>query len=176
MIEHITEAKNCLALAKTMRILHHDAVTNEWYMKELYPLLVAVYNMGGLCLMSEPFFAFGQLLLKYIPSQLTIRQLKSGDQNAVSSLYDKLVADIHLHNLFMQCAAEVSSQHNDLSGNSKKMILKYLIQKTFHACTGVVTTLFAEDTTGWYCATAKTDPLRSELKIKSRSTSIAKAK
>jgi len=66
MIEHITEAKSHLALTKTMRILHHNAVTNERYMKELYPLSVAVYNMGGLCLMSGPFFVFGQLLLKCI--------------------------------------------------------------------------------------------------------------
>jgi len=30
-----------------MKILHHNAVTNEWYMKQLYPLSVAVYNIGG---------------------------------------------------------------------------------------------------------------------------------
>jgi len=50
------------------------------------------------------------------------------------------------------------------------------VLKTFHARIGVVTTRFAEDTTGRYCATAKTDSLRSELKIKTRTASIAKAK
>jgi len=76
----------------------------------------------------------------------------------------------------MNCTSKVLSENNAMSDHCKKSMLKYLVQKTFHASIGVVTKCFAEDTTGWYCGTAKTDSLRSELKIKTRTTSIAKAK
>jgi len=48
-------------------------------MTQFYPLLVVVYNMGGLCLVSEPFIIIGQLLLKHICSQLTIQHMRAGD-------------------------------------------------------------------------------------------------
>jgi len=41
---------------------------------------------------------------------------------------------------------------------------------------GVLTKCLAEDTAGWYYGTAKRDSLRCELKIKTWTTSIAKAK
>jgi len=143
---------------------------------EFYPLSVALYNMGGLCLVSEPFFVFGHLLLKCIHSHMTIKKLKAGDWAVVSCLYEKLMSDSELHYCFMGCVMKVSIKNDPLSYEVKKKILKYLVQKTFHAWIGIVTTHFAEEMTGWYCATAKTDPLRSELKIKTQTKSITKAK
>jgi len=74
MLASTTEANNCLELAK-MRILHHNAVTDEQYMKGLYPLSVAMYNMGG-SVLCYSFFTFAQLLLTCIWSQLTIKMIK----------------------------------------------------------------------------------------------------
>jgi len=76
------DAECCLELAEKMKILHHEAVTDIEYVKKLYPLSVTMYNMGGLCLVSEPFFAFGLLLLRSICSHMVIQQLKAGDRAA----------------------------------------------------------------------------------------------
>jgi len=170
------EADGMLDLAKQMRLLHHEAITDAKYMMQFYPLSVAVYNMGGLCLVSEPFIIIGLLLLKRIRSQLTIQRMKAGDRGAISSIYNMLKSDIELYKCFVECTQKVPNQLYFLSDDCKKKIWRFLVLKTFHARIGVVTTRFAEDTTGRYCATAKTDSLRSELKIKTRTASIAKAK
>jgi len=73
------EADSTLDLAKQMRLLHHEAITDAKYMMQFYPFLVAVYNLGGLCLVSELLIIIGQLLLNCICSQLTIQHMKAGD-------------------------------------------------------------------------------------------------
>jgi len=52
---------------------------------------------------------------------------------------------------------------------------KRLVTKTFHARVGVITGRFAEDTAGRFSATAKTEALRLELKIKTRDKAIARS-
>jgi len=146
-------------------------------MTQFYPLLVVVYNMGGLYLVSEPFIIIGQLSLKCIPTQLTMQHMRVGDQGAISSiLYNMLKLDIELYKCFVECTQKISNQLYVLSNVCKKKFLRYLVLKTFHACIGVVTTCFAKAITGQYCATAKAHSLRSELKIKTCTALIAKAK
>jgi len=66
--------------------------------------------------------------------------------------------------------------NKDLSDNHEREIWKYLLTKTYHAQTGVVTDWFADATTGHFAATAKTDPLHTVLKITTRQTTIEKVK
>jgi len=51
--------------------------------------------------------------------------------------------------------------------------LEKIVAKTFHARVGVVTKKFSEETTSRFAAKAKTEPLRLELKIKTRDKAIA---
>jgi len=66
--------------------------------------------------------------------------------------------------------------NDDLSENYKKDIWKCLLTKTYHAHISVVMDRFADATTGRFAATATTDPLCLELKIKTQKNTIDKVK
>jgi len=62
-------------------------------------------------------------------------------------------------------------QPNQKKGNERNV--EKIVTKMFHARVGVLTKKFSEETTSRFAAKAKTEPLRLELKIKSRDRTIA---
>jgi len=92
----------------------------------------------------------------------------------VKDAYDKLTDDAELYKLFLDCISKGYCD-NFINSNQKKEMWKRLVTKTFHARVGVITGWFAEDTAGHFSATAKTEALRLELKIKTRDKAIARS-
>jgi len=71
-------------------------------------------------------------------------------------------------NLFQKFVVSVNNAGytDDTTVDSKTEVWKYLVRKTYHAHIAVITSHFAEATTGHYAAAATTDPLHTTLKIK----------
>jgi len=101
--------------------------------------------------------------------------LQNGDHVAVKDLYKSLVHDGDLLQQFMMIIDNTGFGSN-LTNNQKMELWKYLLPKTYHSHIGVLTDHFAEATTGHFTATAKTDALHLELKIKTHQNTIKKAK
>jgi len=168
----LTEKDYCYQIAKSMRILHHDAIQDSDYLMNYYPVFVASYNKGGLCLVAKHMIPFGKHLLQNICSLVTRDKLTRGDCNLIKQAHDILVHDNESFQLFLNCVAGGNCQYT-ISNKEAKTMWKKLITKTFHARVGVITKRFAEHTTGQFAAKAKTEPLRLELKIKTRNAAIA---
>jgi len=168
----LTEKDYCYQMAKSMRILHQDAVQDKEYLVQYYPVFVASYNKGGLCLVAKHMIPFGKHLLHNICDLVTRDKLSKGNCNIIKEAHDILIHDNDSLKIFLDCIAATNLQ-NTISLKKTKEIWKKLITKTFHARVGVITKRFAEDTASRFAAKAKSEPLRLELKIKTRHTAIA---
>ena len=59
-----------------MRILHHQALLDDEYMKNCYALTDQIRNQGGLALVSSTYFPFGHQLLNKIRKHLNSKDFK----------------------------------------------------------------------------------------------------
>ncbi len=163
-----------LLLVKSFRVLHHEVITDIDYMANYYPPFYSAYNMGGLCLVSKLYFPLAKNVLQIIRTDSTYTKMKHGDDTAVLALYDGLTGNKDLFAQFLNCV-HVGGYGEYVDENSKQKMWNYLITKTCHARIGVVTREFAENTTGRYSSVSITESLRSDLKVKSRGKSVARA-
>jgi len=170
-----SDACKCLSLLRSMRYFHNYIMFDGEYVVECYPLSIAACNRGWLCLVAKPYFNLGKQLLSKICSDKTLQKLMNGDHDAIKDLYESLAKDDNLLQEFMTIT-ENTGYGNDLTDKRKKKLWNYILTKTYHSRIGVVTDHFAEATTGRYAATARTDTLRVELKIKTCQNTIEKAK
>jgi len=170
-----SDAYKCLSLLRSMRCFHNDVMFDAEYVAECYPLSVTARNRGWLCLVAKPYFDLGKQLLSKIRSDKTLQKLMNGDHVAIKDLYESLANDDNLLQEFMTIT-ENTGYGNYLTDKRKKKLWNYILTKTYHSRIGVVTDHFAEATTGRYAATARTDTLRVELKIKTCQNTIEKAK
>jgi len=170
-----SDSYKCLTLMRSMRCFHNDIMFDPEYVAECYPLSVAARNRGWLCLVAKPYFSLGKQLLSKIRSDKTFQKLMNGDHDAIKDLYESLANDDNFIQEFTTIT-ENTGYGNDLTDKRKKELWNYLLTKTYHSRIGVVTDHFAEATTGRYAATARTDTLRVELKIKTRQRTVEKAK
>jgi len=169
------DAYKCLSLLRSMQCFHNDIMFDAEYVVECYPLSIAAHNCGWLCLVATPYFNLGKQLLSKICSDKTLQKLMNGDHDAIKDLYKSLAKDDNLLQEFMTIT-ENTGYGNDLNDKHKKKLWNYILTKTYHLRIGVVTDHFAEATTGPYAATARTDTLLVELKIKTCQNTIEKAK
>jgi len=100
----LTEKDHCYQFAKSLRILHEEAMTDKEYLVKFYPVFVASYNKGGLCLVAKHIFPFGEALLHKICSYVTKEKLSQGDPRLIKNSHDKILDDIELFDLFLDCA------------------------------------------------------------------------
>jgi len=121
----LTEKDECYQFAKSLQVLHEEAVKDKEYLRNYYPIFVASYNKGGICLVAKHIFPFGEKLLHKIRSYVTKEKLTQGDQRVIKEAHDKLLEDVDLYNFFLDCASKEYC-HKGIQNIIKKTIWKKL--------------------------------------------------
>ena len=60
--EEESELRANLNFVKNMRLLHGEALADDNYMANFYPVSFRVYNIGGLCLVAKEYFPVAKTL------------------------------------------------------------------------------------------------------------------
>jgi hypothetical protein len=167
-LEEESELRANLNFVKNMRLLHGEALADEEYMANFYPVFFRLYNIGGLCLVLKEYFSVAKTLLRIIVKEFKMDELQKGNSSLVKDTFDNLMGDVEVQKSFLECSTQMSG----MSEAMKTKIWRHLVSKTYHAWTGVITDRFGDDTTGHYSAKTRNNSLWLELKIKSRAKSI----
>jgi len=172
-ITYQTDEYKCLTFVKSMHCFHNDILFDNKYIRNCYPISVASHICGWLYLVVKPYFSFGLELLFQICLIDMAEKMKGGDCNAVTDPYEVLCNDDNLFQKFVLSVNNAGYMDNTMV-NCKTEVWKYLVRKTYHACIAVITSCFAEATTGHYTAAAATNSLHTMLKIKIQQGTIEK--
>jgi len=105
-IMKLTEKDHCYQMVKSMRILHQECVKDQEYLMKYYPIFVAAYNKGGLCLVAKHMFPFAQKMFQDIHSCVTREKLAQGDHQLIKNAHERLLHDDELYNLFLDCVTK----------------------------------------------------------------------
>ena len=119
-----------VAYLLNMRVLHHEAITDDCYVQLHYDASTRILNDGGLTLVSKIYFPFGYKLLRCIRESFSENDLKKNGNNTVKVAYAKLTSDESLWSSFASCD---SASNCELDDESKRTIFDELVRKSFHA-------------------------------------------
>ena len=113
-----------------MRILHHEAVADQTYMKLYYDNSTQIINNGGLTLISAKYFPFGYELLRRIRQSFSENDLKRNGNQSVVMAFNTLVKTKSIRAVFDACDDTVETL---LDEKSKDILFQELVRKVFHA-------------------------------------------
>ena len=147
---------------KSMRILHHQALLDDEYMKNCYALTDQIRNQGGLALVSSTYFPFGHQLLNKIRKHLNSKDFKEKKNQVYKDAKKHIFEDNELRNLFMNLN---DSEYSILGDKVRLDIYEQLVMKTFNAKYGAQLEHFNDQNTSRYAKVGADMTLRGTLKV-----------
>ena len=148
---------DALEYIEDMSILHHEAIRDEWYMRNCYSAVDQLRNRGYLTLVAPHYFKFGNALMTFISGVFTMKKITTGGRGSIEESFKQLSENEELWAMFLGSSKSLIPQE------TKRKIYVELLKKAYHARIGVVTDLFNELQTGHYATNASGLSLRSEL-------------
>ena len=94
--------RDSLELLERMSVLHHEAINDQVYMQNCYPLANVLLNKGGLTLVAKGFIGFGRSLMTRV-SELTVETMLQKGNRAIEDLVSNVLCCEKLKRIFWSC-------------------------------------------------------------------------
>jgi putative sterol carrier protein len=130
-----------------------------------------VRDRGGLTLVAARYFECGKKLMQSIRENFTDDEYATHGRNLIKTATDRLVKNHNLEEKFLHAAKNTTN----VSKETKVQIWQALIKKTFHARAKVITKKHKEEKASRYAEGTTSTAFRTELSVKCKKTSVAKA-
>ena len=172
--------KDSLELLERMSILHHEAINDEVYMQNCYPLANVLLNKGGLTLVAKSFIGFGRSLMRRV-NKFTVETMLREGNRAIENLVSNVLQCEKLKRIFLS-SCETSQFGWEINKDKESMtttvqsLYTALAKKTIHAWAGMISRRFKELHTGRQAKNSTKLPLRVELNASTRSAKKKAAK
>ena len=172
------EEKQCgsqetLVFVKSLRILHQDALNDSEYIyMGYYAPTNMMINLGGLTLVSAPYFTFAKTLMSRIRKLVSNDRISNLKNDCYATAKREILNDSKLQELFM----EVSKEYLDDNVKEIKylkldgilIIYKGLLKKTLNVRYKESQMQFKQRMTSRYTKTGSDVSFRSELKVRAK--------
>ena len=166
MEQPTSQIKHQLQLLERMRISHADVMSVSYhdYHDKYYPPHLEMMNNGKLSLVAPMFIDFGMKLLAKIRELINESNVWKKGRYALSEAYSLLVNDEIL-------LASYIHSYNDSQDNIEfysMVYKKYIVTKTLHSQSSVVTKHFKAFNTGRYANKTSNEALRTTFRVQDK--------
>jgi hypothetical protein len=146
-----------------MRIFHHEAITNDTYLRDCYDDFDILRNKGWLTLVSPAYFQFGSDVLARIRSKCNQKKLRELGNSCIKTAKEDVLGSVQLQTKFFEC-----TNQTPLSNKMKLKVYRQLVEKTLNARIGRESNKFRVENTGRKGKQQSDMTLRDSLRMKGK--------